>query len=118
MSVLLPSRLLRRLLQRLARPGAEDALGDLEEEFGRTRERRGRWAAEAWYTIEATSLLLAMLADKMRTKIGRGRARTKKDFYAPVGREGLMSGWGRDLRHALRGLARDRGTTGRRPPSS
>lgn len=104
MKHLAPSELFRRLLARLLGPSEEDALGDLDEEFTRRVRLHGRVGSELWYTIEAVSLVAAIVKS---TSLRRPR----KDTVIRVGpvsataRSGL--GLGHDLRHVMRSLRRD-----------
>lgn len=123
-----PSTLLRWILERLLGPGEEDVLGDLEEELDREMRRGGRMRAEAWYGVEALSLIAAVLEVRVRrrpvppdTAI---HARSARDHDAkPVGDDrrtqgDRRAGGGermmeslRETRHTLRGLTRDMVTT-------
>lgn len=94
-----PSVLLGGWLRSLLGPGEEDALGDLDEEFARRLEHRGRVSSEIWYMGEAVSLAAAVVGRRARNMLSR------------KGREGFMNGFGRDVRQAVRGLAREPGTT-------
>lgn len=93
-----PSSLVRELLRRVLGPDGEHALGDLDEELTRRTEedalRRAR--TELWYVVEAASLLLAVVVERVE------RAVTG---------EANVSGLGRDLRHAVRGLVREPGVS-------
>ena len=107
MSRLSPSHWLRRLLERVLGPSEQDALGDLEEEFRRRIRPNARWSvAECWYILEALSLFFAIARSCF--SLGRGRTARTSDINSG---EGIMSGMGRDVIHALRGLRREPGTT-------
>lgn len=102
-----PSDLLRALLEWSLGPDGQDAIGDLEEEL-RTRiaPTSSWWRRELWYAREATSLLVAVWrAD--------GRAVWKTDTRKGGGMMGGtgMDGMGRDVRHAVRSLLGEPGTT-------
>lgn len=102
----LASRIARALLRLLLRSDEEDAFGDLEEErWRRQRDRRDSGAGpgaagEIWYLREVASLAVAVAMQRV-TELGE----------RIQGRRGTMGGLGRDLRHALRLLAREPGTT-------
>lgn len=106
--VLRPSHLFRFLLQRVLGPQDQDAVGDLEEEYHR---RRNAWAParEAWYAREAISLLFAVAF--LRLRVGAPEASHARSAPLRPEREAWPEGLGRDVRHVLRSLIRDPGTT-------
>ncbi len=93
----MPSSLLRGLLRTLLGPDEQHALGDLDEELERRVQRGARRAlAELWYGREAASLVVAVL-------VGR--------LVGVLSEEGIVSGLGRDVRHAVRALSREVGVS-------
>jgi predicted permease len=106
-----PSELFRSLLLRLLEPGEEDALGDLDEEFHRRVQGRGRWRSELWYVAEAVSLAAAVTKAGLRARRHERHRTIRAGGGAFMRGEGGMDGLGRDVRHAVQNLARDKGTT-------
>lgn len=91
---------LARLLLRLFLPSdeGEAALDELDELFGVRKEHRGEWRARWWYRRQVGGFAVRLTASRVMRWVRRLGRRP--------GREGTMTGWGMEVRHALRRLIR------------
>ncbi len=106
-----PPRMLRRILLRLVARDAwsRDFVAELDREYARVRERRGRRRAELWYAAQlvAPDTLRFVLLMRRRRAEARDHARGGGVGMGRRAKGSGLEGWARDFRQVVRGLARE-----------